>query len=90
MKRKDKCKMECMGHLLAGVGIPFSDNEEKTCWVTCPTITPKKLDQVFTLPSWTPPMAYKIVCGRLRIKLVRALIHVAAKRHKSMQGGHIV
>jgi hypothetical protein len=29
MKRKEKCKMECMGHLLAGVGIPFTDNEEK-------------------------------------------------------------
>jgi hypothetical protein len=90
MKKKENCKMECMGHLLAGVGIKFSDNEENICWVTCPTITLKKLDQVFTLPSRTPPIAYKIVCGRLRIKLVRALIHVPVKRHKSMQGGRIV
>jgi hypothetical protein len=47
MKRKEKCKMECMGHLLAGVGIPFSDNEEIICWVTCPTIT-----YLIGLPQW--------------------------------------
>jgi hypothetical protein len=50
----------------------------------------KKLDRVFTLPSRTPPIAYKIVCGQLRVKLIRELIHVPAKSHKSMQGGHIV